>query len=68
MPLAETAGGEGEERRAALTALRSRFDEWSTTARAVVKKKAHLIRLGLASRRAPEPREKGGAGPAKSSG
>ena len=67
-PLADTAGGGGEERRAALTALRSWFDEWSTAARAVVKKKAHLIRLGLANRKAPEPKEKGGAGPAKSPG
>ncbi len=35
----------------ALNDLRSWFDEWSTTARAVVKKRSDLIRLGLAARK-----------------
>ena len=36
----------------ALNELRSWFDEWSTIARAVVKKRGDLIRLGLAVRKA----------------
>jgi hypothetical protein len=35
----------------ALSELRAWFDEWSTTARAVVKKRSDLIRLGLAARK-----------------
>ena len=58
-PLDETSDSAGTERRAALTALRGWFEEWSTAARAVVKKKSHLIRLGLANRKAPAPKEKG---------
>ena len=42
-----------EERTRALTALREWYDEWAATARAVVKKKSYLIRLGLASRKPP---------------
>ncbi len=40
-----------EKRREALIALKLWFDEWSSIAHAVVKKRGHLIRLGLASRR-----------------
>ncbi|MEO7330723.1 MAG: hypothetical protein ABI193_19260 [Minicystis sp.] len=43
-----------EARREALTALRDWYEEWSTTAKAVVKKKGYRIRLGLATRKAPE--------------
>ncbi len=45
-----------------LGALRGWFDEWAETARAVVKKRAYLIRLGLASRKSAkkdEPEERG---------
>ncbi len=31
--------------------MREWYNEWSSIARAVVKKRSHLIRLGLASRR-----------------
>ncbi len=53
-----------EERHDRLVALRAWFDEWSAVARAVIKKRAHLIRLGLASRRPSEKKEdpKGGGG------
>ncbi|WP_437732201.1 hypothetical protein [Sorangium sp. So ce1335] len=44
---------ETARRREALSKLRGWFDEWSTTARAVVKKRGYLIRLGLANRKAP---------------
>ena len=67
-PLDETSDAGSKERRAALVALRGWFEEWSTAARAVVKKKSHLIRLGLANRKSPEPKGKGGAGPAKDEG
>jgi hypothetical protein len=40
------------ERRAALATLKAWFDEWSAAARAVVKKRGYLIRLGLAARKA----------------
>lgn len=40
-------------RAAALASLRGWFDEWSAIARESVKKRSHLIRLGLAHRRAP---------------
>jgi hypothetical protein len=63
-PLDEAASG-GDERREALTALRGWFDEWAAAARAVVKKKSHLIRIGLANRKAPDPKDKGGGDPAK---
>lgn len=39
------------QREAALTALKDWYEEWSTTARVVVKKRAYLIRMGLASRK-----------------
>ncbi|XYH96374.1 hypothetical protein ACMHYB_52790 [Sorangium sp. So ce1128] len=45
---------ETARRREALSKLRGWFDEWSTTARAVVKKRGYLIRLGLANRKAPQ--------------
>jgi hypothetical protein len=38
-------------RRQKLVALRGWFDEWSSAARAVVKKRGYLIRLGLATRK-----------------
>ncbi|APR75031.1 Hypothetical protein A7982_00377 [Minicystis rosea] len=38
--------------------LRAWYDEWSTTARAVVKKRVYLIRLGLATRKAPVRKQK----------
>jgi hypothetical protein len=38
-------------RRTALAALKAWFDEWSAAARAVVKKRGYLIRLGLAARK-----------------
>ena len=52
---------DAEVRLEALTALRAWFDEWAETARVVIKRRDHLIRLGLAKRRAgtteedPEP-------------
>ncbi|WP_437673654.1 hypothetical protein [Sorangium sp. So ce131] len=45
---------ETTRRHEALSRLRGWFDEWSTTARAVIKKRGYLIRLGLASRKAPQ--------------
>lgn len=42
-----------EARREAQRALRAWYEEWSATARAVVKKRVSLIRLGLAKRKAP---------------
>ncbi|MGK3988288.1 hypothetical protein WME99_34925 [Sorangium sp. So ce136] len=54
-PLPEQAElPETARRREALSQLRGWFDEWSTTARAVVKKRGYLIRLGLANRKAPQ--------------
>ncbi|WP_437853568.1 hypothetical protein [Sorangium sp. So ce363] len=51
-PLPEQAElPETARRREALVKLRAWFDEWSTTARAVIKKRRNLIRLGLASRK-----------------
>lgn len=41
----------GEARRSSLVSLKSWYDEWAAAARAVIKKRAYLIRLGLASRR-----------------
>jgi hypothetical protein len=52
----------GQEARAArrdkLVELRQWYDEWATAARALVRKRGHLIRLGLAQRKVkakPEP-------------
>ena len=53
-----TPADKGAERRAALVALRGWFEEWSATAKSVVKKKSHLIRLGFASRKLPDPEVK----------
>jgi hypothetical protein len=41
------------ERVEKLREFRDWFEEWSTVARAVVKKRSYLIRMGLASRRSP---------------
>ncbi|MFZ5785292.1 MAG: hypothetical protein ACOY3Y_02515 [Acidobacteriota bacterium] len=51
-----TAEPDPSARRAALMALRGWFDEWSAIARRVIKKRSHLIRLGLAHRRSPTAR------------
>lgn len=51
-----------EQRHVKLVALRAWFDEWSAVARAVIKKRSHLIRLGLASRRRNEPEDPAGGG------
>jgi len=40
-----------DERLAKLAELKGWYDEWAATARAVVKKRVHLIRLGLAQRK-----------------
>ena len=45
---------EPAERRGKLVALRLWFEDWSGTARAHIKKRGHLIRLGLARRRVKE--------------
>jgi hypothetical protein len=42
-----------DARRAKLVALKDWYEEWASTARAVVKKRSHLIRLGLAVRKSP---------------
>lgn len=53
-PLPEAAEPQqNARRREALVKLRGWYDEWSATARAVIKKRGYLIRLGLASRKAP---------------
>lgn len=62
-PLVEPDATAPEARREALIALRDWFEEWSAVARAEVRRRDHLILLGLASRRrakkatapAPEP-------------
>jgi hypothetical protein len=40
-----------DERLAKLAQLKGWYDEWAATARAVVKKRGYLIRLGLAQRK-----------------
>jgi hypothetical protein len=56
-----------EKRRESLLALRRWFEDWSATARAVVRKRQHLIRLGLSKpkrrTRVEEPSEPAPAGP-----
>ena len=42
-----------------LVALRAWYEEWSDIARSVVKRRDHLIRMGLAKRKAPEKKGKG---------
>lgn len=54
-PAAEAA--RTAKRREAQRALKAWFEEWSTTARAVVPRRDHLIRLGLAKRKAPAPKK-----------
>lgn len=49
-------------RLAALTALKEWYDEWAAAARAVVKKRGYLIRMGLANRKSPKKAEKPAAG------
>ena len=52
--LAETPQHEAaraEQRIKALTDLKDWYEEWSTAARSVVKKRAYLIRMGLAARK-----------------
>ena len=40
-------------------ALKEWYDDWSSIARAVVKKRSNLIKLGLATRRKPKKKEEG---------
>lgn len=54
LPAAEAA--RTAKRREAQRALKGWFEEWSSTARAVVSRRDHLIRLGLAKRKAPAPK------------
>jgi hypothetical protein len=57
------------ERVEKLREFRDWFEEWSTVARAVVKKRSYLIRMGLASRRSPgSPDETGGGEPGADQG
>jgi hypothetical protein len=44
-------GADDEVRFAKLAALKAWHEDWSSTARAVIKKRAYLIRLGLAERK-----------------
>ncbi|MFT3771168.1 MAG: hypothetical protein QM820_37615 [Minicystis sp.] len=53
-----------EKRREALTELRAWYDDWASTAKAVVKKKGNLVRLGLATRKAPTKKAKPASKPA----
>ncbi len=53
------------ERKRSLVALRAWFDEWSSAARVVLTKRAHRIRMGLATRRSPT---KGGEAPSEPEG
>ncbi|MBI5479471.1 MAG: hypothetical protein HY906_11475 [Deltaproteobacteria bacterium] len=52
-PLAAMPGPD-PARQDKLIALKLAFDEWATAARTVITKRSYLIRLGLASRRAPK--------------
>lgn len=47
-----------DAREKALVALKDWYEEWSTAGRAVVKKRTHLIRMGLANRKKPKKPEK----------
>lgn len=49
----EVALVDSEEHQQALRALYAWYKEWSETARAVIKRRDHLIRLGLAHRKKP---------------
>lgn len=53
-----------EQRVAALASLRAWYEEWSEIARAAVKRRDHLILLGLAKRKAPSKKGKGASAPA----
>lgn len=55
-----------EQRVAALASLRAWYEEWSEIARAAVKRRDHLILLGLAKRKAPSKKDKGASAPATS--
>jgi hypothetical protein len=56
-------------RNEALRKLRAWYDEWSETARAVIKRRDQLIRLGLAKRiKRKAPAEESGGGAASSGG
>lgn len=45
------------DRRNALVALKDWYEEWATTARSLIKKRAYLIRMGLANRKKPKKTE-----------
>ena len=49
-----------DARRSDLVALRAWFDDWSETARTVITRRDHLIRLGLAKRKKAAKRAEGG--------
>jgi hypothetical protein len=53
-----------DERLAKLAELKGWYDEWAATARAVVKKRVYLIRLGLAQRKMGKKGADGGEEPA----
>lgn len=66
VPASPVPAADEEAQMNALRALRVWFEDWSETARATIKKRAHLIVLGLAKRRtagSEEPEDEGG-GPA----
>lgn len=64
LPAAPEADAKREAaREAALTALKDWFEEWAASARAVVKKRGYLIRLGLANRKVAK-KDKGTTPPA----
>lgn len=64
LPAATTAQGLLEQRNTALVALRAWYDEWASTAKTVIKKRGHLIRLGLATRKKAVKKAKKPATPA----
>jgi hypothetical protein len=59
-----------QKRRERLVALRRWYEDWAATARAVVRKRQYLIRLGLgrrkrrADREEPDASQPGGSSPA----
>lgn len=53
-PAALPAAPEPEERRKTLLALYTWYKDWSNTAHSVLRKRAHLITLGLAKRKPPK--------------
>lgn len=61
--LTSVPAGDQAERKQALVSLRAWFDEWSSSARAVLTKRAHRIRMGLATRRSPSKRREAPAEP-----